>query len=170
MMSQDFQIRMAQIRVDSVPGVLHAIREIAESENLRIICMNAEKMAGYRHAESAVRHALRAERKGGMAARSLEMEVLLYVCGQRQTGIGMNFGLTEGEMTAWVVLVPGSDDGWKRLSEIMIFIQEEEGVPEERIPSLKDLYGITDDELGVVGRDRIDELVIERTALLEILK
>ncbi|MBR1369131.1 hypothetical protein RJ53_06325 [Methanocalculus chunghsingensis] len=169
-MNDDFQIRMAQIRVDSVPGVLHAIREIAESLDLRIICMNAGKMAGYRHAEKAVRHALRAEKEGGMTARSLEMEALLYVSGQRQTGIGMNFGLTEGEMTAWVVLLPASDDGWKKLSGIMVFIQEEEGVPDERIPVLKDLYGITDEELGVVGRDRIDELVIERTALLEILK
>ncbi len=169
-MSKNFQIRMARLRVESVPGMLDAIREIGESLGLRIICMNAAKMAGYRHAESAVRYGLRAEEEGTMTARSLEMEILLYVSGQRQTGIGMTFGLIEGDMIAWVGIVPGSDDAWKKLSGIMTFIQEEEEVPEERIPLLKELYGITDEELGVAGRDRIDELVIERTALLEILK
>jgi len=169
-MDEQYSIKMAKLRIDSVPRVLHEIREIAESLDLRIICMNAEMMAGYRHAESAVRHALRAEREGTLTARNLEMEVLLYVCGQRQTGIGMNFGLMEGDMIAWVAIVPSSDEGWKKLSGMIDVIPGEERVPEERIPLLKELYGITEEEIDSVGAERIEELVIERTALLEILK
>ncbi len=175
---------MVGIGVDSVPETLARIREIAEHHNVLIVCMNAHMMAGRKHATAAIEQAIRAENEGRMIARSLEMEVLLYASGQRQTGQGMKFGLHEGEMGAWVAIIASSDEkrtnsggeerifrkAWEDLCSITKEIPEEQGIPEERTPILQELFGISDAEISVVGSDRINELVIERTALLNILK
>ncbi|MDO9539228.1 MAG: KEOPS complex subunit Cgi121 [Methanocalculus sp.] len=166
----DWSLKMAKVQVESVPEVLRKIREISRSHCIRIVCMNATMMAGRSHAEEAIRQALLAEKEGTMTARSLEMEVLLYASGQRQTSLAMNFGLHEGEMTTWIGLIPHSGEVWGELAEFMTIINDEEEIPPDRILLLQELFGITDKEIETVGTRRINELVIERTALLNVLK
>ncbi len=167
---QMYEVRMARMEIASVPGHLAELRDAADQAGVRIICMNAEMMAGRRHAEEAIRQALRAEKQGTMTARSLEMEVLLYASGQRQTSIAMGFGLHEGGMLTWIGMVPPSESAWAKLRHLISPCPDEEEIPACRIPALQKLYSITDEEIGTVGRDRITDLVIERTALLNILK
>ena len=166
----DWSLKMAKIQNTIIPETLKAIRAIGDRYTVRIVCMNANLMAGRDHAEKAIREALLAEKEGTMTARSLEMEVLLYASGQRQTSLAMKFGLHEGEMTTWIGLIPHSDAGWKELLDLITPIPDEEEIPKDRIPILQRVYGITDDEIKTVGPDRIGELVIERTALLNVLK
>lgn len=165
-----YQVRMARMEISSVPKRLAELREAADRAGVLIICMNAEMMAGRRHAEEAIRQAIRAKKEGTMTARSLEMEVLLYVSGQRQTSIAMGFGLHEGGMLTWIGLVPPSDSAWSMLEGLIRLCPDEEEIPASRIPGLQELFGITDEEINTVGRERICDLVIERTALLNILK
>ncbi len=179
-----WSLKMVGMHVDSVPETLSRIRRIADHHNVWIVCMNAHMMAGREHAIASIEQAIRAEGEGRMIARSLEMEVLLYASGQRQTGQGMKFGLHEGEMSAWVAVIASSDEerrdrggeekaikeAWGELFMITKEIPEEQGIPEERVPILQELFGISDAEISLVGSDRISELVIERTALLNILK
>jgi len=167
---QEYEVRMARMEIASVPGHLAELRDAAERTGVRIICMNAEMMAGRRHAEEAIRQALHAEEEGSMTARSLEMEVLLYASGQRQTSIAMGFGLHEGAMLAWIGMVPPSEEAWAKIGQLILPCPDETELPAERIPALQKLYSITDEEIGTVGRERIADLVIERTALLNILK
>jgi len=167
---QMYEVRMARMEIGSVPGHLAELRGAADQAGVRIICMNAEMMAGRRHAEEAIRQALRAEEEGSMTARSLEMEVLLYASGQRQTSIAMGFGLHEGVMLTWIGMVPPSEPAWARLGHLISPCPDEEEIPAHRIPTLQKLYSITDEEIETVGRERITDLVIERTALLNILK
>lgn len=167
---QEYEVRMARMEIASVPGHLAELREAADRVGVRIICMNAEMMAGRRHAEEAIRQALRAEEEGSMTARSLEMEVLLYASGQRQTSIAMGFGLHEGGMLTWIGMVPPSEEAWRKIGQLITPCPDEEELPAGRIPALRKLYSITDDEISTVGRERIADLVIERTALLNILK
>lgn len=166
----EYEVRMARMEIASVPGHLAELRRAADQAGVRIICMNAEMMAGRRHAEEAIRQALRAEKEGSMTARSLEMEVLLYASGQRQTSIAMGFGLHEGGMIAWIGMVPPSEEAWRTIGDLITPCPDESEIPVCRIPALQKLYSITDEEIGTVGRERITDLVIERTALLNILK
>lgn len=167
---RDFSVRMARMEIGSVPEILSTIRDIADRSGTRIICLNAEMMAGRQHAEEAVRQAVRAEEEGTMTARSLEMEVMLYASGQRQTSIAMGFGLHKGEMLAWIGIIPDSAGAWDLLQWLVTPVPDEERLPESRIPVLQELYGITDAEIKTIGKGRIADLVIERTALLNILK
>ncbi len=167
---QMYEVRMARMEIGSVPGHLAELRRAADQAGVRIICMNAEMMAGRRHAEEAIRQALRAEDEGSMTARSLEMEVLLYASGQRQTSIAMGFGLHEGGMLTWIGMVPPSESAWAMLGHLISPCPDEEEIPARRIPALQKLYSITDEEIETVGRERITDLVTERTALLNILK
>lgn len=166
----DWSVKMAKVQVESVTEVLRKIREISGRHGIRIVCMNAAMMAGRSHAEEAIRQALLAGEEGTMTARSLEMEVLLYTSGQRQTSLAMKFGLHEGEMTTWIGLIPDSREAWGELGDFMRLSPDEEEIPPERISLLQDLFGITDKEIETVGVGRMHELVIERTALLNVLK
>jgi tRNA threonylcarbamoyladenosine modification (KEOPS) complex Cgi121 subunit len=163
-------VQMGKMQIESVPQLLTTLREIQERYSVWIVCMNAAMMAGRPHAEEAIRQALLAEEEGTMTARTFEMEVLLYVSGQRQTSLAMKFGLHEGEMTTWVGMIPYSDEAWIALAEYITLIPDEEKIPPERISRLQELFGITGGEIDTVGSGRIDELVIERTALLNIIK
>ncbi len=167
---QEYEVRMGRMEIVSVSGHLAELRRAADQAGVRIICMNAEMMSGRRHAEEAIRQALRAEEEGSMTARSLEMEVLLYASGQRQTSIAMGFGLHEGGMLAWIGMVHPSEEAWTMIGDLIRPCPDENEVPAGRIPTLQKLYSITDEEIGTVGRERIADLVIERTALLNILK
>lgn len=167
---RDFSVSMGRMEIRSVPDLLSTIRDIAGQSRTRIVCLNAEMMAGRRHAEEAIRQAIRAEKEGTMTARSLEMEVMLYASGQRQTSLAMRFGLHEGVMPAWIGIIPNSTIAWDLLQSFATPVPDEEGIPESRIPVLQELFGITDAEIKTVGKERIADLVIERTALLNILK
>ncbi|RQD81909.1 MAG: hypothetical protein D5R99_00655 [Methanocalculus sp. MSAO_Arc1] len=172
MMREDtaWSLKLGRCRIDSVSEFLGDLRALQERFGVRIVLMDAELMAGRIHARAALDQALRAEEEQAMTARSLEMEVLLYASGQRQTGVAMKFGLHEGEMTAWVAVIPDSAPVWEELESRISIIPDEDEIPDRRIPVLKELFGITDPELEAVGRRRIAELVVERTALLNVLK
>ena len=45
-----------------------------------------------------------------------------------------------------------------------------ERMTDEKMNVLTSLFGITNDEIAVTGRDRIKDLVLERVALLEVNK
>ncbi len=162
-----FKIRYATASVDEPDRFLATVREIGEVTGTRIVLFDADRMAGQEHALSAVRHAVRSFERGEMIARSLEMEALLYASGSRQTRIGRTFGLHAGENRCYVTVSEPEGDAWSELERLVTF------VPEPDVPSpghrerLCELFGITPEELGTVGEDRLNELVLERVALLD---
>ena len=113
-------------------------------------------MAGPDHIRSAVRHAERSFASGKPVARTLAMEILLYASGQRQCSLAPKFGLHTGENLLFTVI-----------NGIVSFTMH--GVTASRA-TLMEEFGITEDEIAVVGEDRMNELVIERVALMDAYK
>jgi KEOPS complex subunit Cgi121 len=161
------EIRFGTVTVDDPPTLLAAVREIADETGTRIVLFDADRMAGRAHAEAALLHAARSWRRGDPIARTFEMEALLYAAGTRQTRVGRTFGLHEGDNRCWIAVAPSVDHAWSRLEKIIQFEPEPcEPSPEHR-RRLCDLFGVTEAELGVVGTERLPELVLERVALLD---
>lgn len=166
-----FEVRTAIFTVSGCSRFLGQIRAIGEAHGTRIICFNADMMAGLAHVEAAVTRALRAVHRGTAVSSSLEMEALLYASGNRQCSIAERFGVHEGENRAYVCLCPPVEAAFGDLSAVMVFVDEDwEILSGEKQERLAEAFGITPGELAAAGTARLRDLVLERVALLEVYR
>ena len=154
--------------VENTVAVLAEVNTITEKTGSTIVLFDAEKVAGEEHIRSAVRHACRSFASGKPVTRTLAMEILLYASGQRQCSLAPRFGLHAGENVLFVVIL-GGDPGQARNMLDAVVTREEHGVAASRAVLMEE-FSITEEESGVVGEDRICELVIERVALMDAYK
>ena len=92
------------------------------------------------------------------------MEILVYASGQRQCSLAPRFGLQKGQNQVYVLILDGETQRAK--DEICELIGASEEVTADT-KTLKKEFDISDEELEVVGQDRIGELVIERIAMID---
>ena len=166
-----FEIRQARLTIRDRSVFLHTIQSIARQYSTHIICFNAENMVGQRHAETAMRYAQRSFFSKKPISNSIEMEALLFAAGSRQCDTAALFGIHENMNSIFVCSCPEHECVWQELSQIMHFVTEkwDEMTPEKE-DRIKSLFNITDEELALVGRARIVDLVLERIALLEVYR
>jgi KEOPS complex subunit Cgi121 len=150
---------------------LKIIRDIAARYDVHIILFNASNMAGMAHARSALAHAFRAFSRGSAIANSVEMEAFLYASGSRQCQVGIRFGVHPGPNDTYLCICPSSPGALEDLLDLGELCDEDwETLSEEKMHRLRDLFGISEEEISVVGPSRITELVLERVALLEVYR
>ena len=164
-----YEIRQARMTIDDRDAFLRMIQGIARLYSIHIVCFDADKMAGRDHAEAAIQHAQRSFFSGKPISNSFEMEALLFAAGSRQCQVAALFGIQEGENTMFVCSYPVNENVWKDLSHHMHFVEEKcDDMTPDKEAGLVSLFGITQEELEVVGRDRIKDLILERIALLYV--
>lgn len=165
-------IRAALCTVEDPVVFLHTIRAVAASCDTRIICFNADMMAGKSHAMAAVRLAVRASEEGSMVSNSLEMESLLFAAGSRQCSIASSFGIRAGENRVYICCYPSKKTVWAMLENLFCFTRDSWNIIDpKKTEHLQALFGISDDEISAAGGyGRLKDLVLERVALLQVLK
>lgn len=165
------EIRQALFEVPDRDRFLLAVRTVASACGTAVICFNADNLAGKRHAEAALRHALRSQKAGTLIANSFEMEALLYASGSRQCSVASSFGVHEGKNRAYICCCPASAGVWEALAPLVRFVNEDwDSLTPERQAKLKVLFLIPDEELAAAGESRFADLVLERVALLEVYR
>jgi KEOPS complex subunit Cgi121 len=163
------EIRLARMTIDDRDGFLQMIQGIARLYSIHIVCFDADKMAGLDHAKAAIQHAQRSFFSGKPISNSFEMEALLFAAGSRQCQVAALFGIQEGENTMFVCSYPVNENVWKDLSHHMHFVEEKcNDMTPDKEARLVSLFSITQEELEVVGRYRIKDLILERIALLYV--
>lgn len=163
------EIRPATVTITDRQVLLNRLQAIGRTHQIHIICFDADKMAGRRHVLAALRHALRSREAGSMISNSFEMEALLFAAGSRQCSIASSFGFHEGENRLWVCCCPESPQVWQDLFGVLQFVADDwTSRTPEQVAKLRELFGITDEELEAAGADRLDDLILERTSLLEV--
>lgn len=168
MMEQSLTIYEAKAAVSDTATVLAQVNAIAKKTASTIVLFDAEKVAGPNHIRSAVLHAERSCACGKPVARTRAMEILLYASAQRQCALAPRFGLHAGENVLFVVILGGDAAAARELLNEIV-LPEEHGVRASRTVLMEE-FGITEEELAVVGEDRIGELVIERVTLMDAYK
>ncbi len=167
----NYTIIQAICEVESIRDFLATMRGIAGRHNTHIICLNADVIAGRRHAETALEHAWRSTKSGEPIARTPEMEVLLYASGSRQCQDASSFGIHEGKNRCYFCIMPADMGAERELDRIVTVTDEDwEIIDDKKAQMLMELFGITAEEVEVVGRERLRELVIERVALLDVYR
>ena len=166
-----FEIRTATFRVSGCSLFLSGLRAVATAHSTRIICFNADMMAGRNHVEAAMERALRSVRAETAISSTLEMEALLYASGSRQCSGAEKFGIHEGVNRAYVCLCPPDDGAVRDLSVLMKFVDDDwETLSDQKMERLREAFGITAGELAAAGPGRFRDLVLERVALLEVYR
>lgn len=140
-----------------------------KSSGTVIVCFNAENMAGIRHADAAIFHAMRSFHEGFPIAKTLEMEALLYAAGTRQCTEAGALGIHDGENLLYICCCPPREGCWNALATLVHFIDGPDGsIDPAHTGRLKHLYAIADEEIAAAGGEsRLFDLVIERVALLD---
>ncbi|MDO8873231.1 MAG: KEOPS complex subunit Cgi121 [Methanoregula sp.] len=164
-------VRTATCFIDDRVAFLQKIRTIAESFDTHIICFNAGMLAGKRHAQVALHHAVRSFHNGSMVSDTVEMEALLFAAGSRQCSVAALFGIHEGDNSMFVCCYPTRDGVWDALAPLLsITDYEGDTIDPHKRAYLMELFGITKEEMATCSGNRIIELVLERIALLEVYR
>lgn len=165
------EIRQAVFCIEDPPLFVRELRRIAKTFGVSIVSFDAEKMVGRAHVEAALLHARRSCNRGANIANSFEMEALLYAAGTRQCALASEFGVHAGKNRAYVAFCPPSQPAAAALEELVPMVEEDwEALSREKMATLADLFSITPSELEVAGPERIVDLVLERVALLDVMK
>jgi KEOPS complex subunit Cgi121 len=168
---ENYEILQGVVEFTRPEDLIKRIQATGLQYHCCIICIDAERVAGREHVESAVRHAIRAWCERKAIADSLEMEVLLYTGGTRQTGVARTFGVNPETKRLYLCFIPPNE---RAVAEIGRWVQYNEDcweeMAEEKIRRLMDLFGVTPAECAAIGIDHIKSLVIERVALLDVYK
>jgi KEOPS complex subunit Cgi121 len=166
-----FEISQVCFQVREIGGFLTWLRDVSNRNGVSIVCFNADLMAGKPHVISAMLHALRAMRNGTCISSSFEIEALLYASGSRQCQEGVKFGVRQGMNRCYLCVYPVNPQVWPELSGEMTFSSDDwEPITDEKMEVLVPLFGITNKEVEVTGKNRIRDLVLERVALLDVNK
>ncbi len=166
------EIHQFRLNIPDPAGFLKYTRDLGAPEGVTIILFNADMMAGRAHVVSALCHAFRAFEGGVAISNTVEMESLLYAAGSRQCEEGMKFGVHPGENKVYLCICPANKQVTRDLEQLGVYCNDEdwEQFSAAKQSLLRELFGITDEELAVVGISRLQDLVMERVALLEVYR
>ena len=175
-----------KVRVSNVDDFLAVLKTVARKYDVTIQAMNAELIAGEEHIKSAVKKALRAVGRNRNITNDLSLEILLYAAGRRQIERALAMGVSESEdeKRVAIVIVDASARAQreKDLEVVAEEVKRKIGIQEEPISELeleykgdkkegiKKFFDITEAELKAVGESKLKKLVLERVAMLDVLK
>jgi len=165
-------IRAARCTIRDPAAFLRDLRAVAAGYDTHIICFNADVIAGRVHAAAAVTRAVRAFEEGATISNSLEMEALLFAAGSRQCNIAATFGIHEGKNRVYICCIPARADVWAALEPLFRFVEGRwDTIDSEKSKQLMETYAISHEEIAAAGGDaRIVDLVLERVALLQVMR
>jgi KEOPS complex subunit Cgi121 len=165
-------IRPARCTIRDPAAFLCDLRAVAADHDTRIICFNADMIAGRVHAASAVGRAVRAFEEGVTISNTLEMESLLFAAGSRQCNTAASFGIHEGANRLYICCYPEQAGVWAALEHLFRFVRENwDTIDPEKRGLLMETFAISPEEITAAGGDRrIVDLVLERVALLQVVR
>ena len=180
------KIVTGKVSISNIDDFLSSLKNIAHEYAVTIQAMDAELIAGEEHIKSAVRKAVRAVERKRSITSDLGLEILLYAAGKRQIERALALGVSEGEKKVAIVIVDARVDvgGESDLSGATEEVKKRTGIEEEPIQELeselvhnenkkdrvKKFFNITEAEISAVGEKKLKMLVLERVALLDVLK
>jgi len=162
-----YSIGGARGTVEDVESTIKRAREWASKCGSEILLADARLVFGRDHIESAVRHGSRAAAAGSMEARSVSMEALRYLAAEKQVADALRVAGIRKDTDRLAVVIFGTGSlgeavaalGWVRDDSVL----DARGKDLERL-------GVQSVERGTVPSDCVQDLALERVALVDIEK
>ncbi len=155
------------IFIDNMEDFLDRIKKISKEKNITIQALDADKLAGEEHIRFAVEKAMNSFKAGTNIANDLAKEIMIYASGTRQISKAMRLGIHRGKNNIALVAV-GEKPDLSAFNEIKPEHVLEYKVSKKNV--IMEVFNITIEEIEAVGEEKIPELVLERVALVDVIK
>lgn len=161
------QILEGTVFIEGLDEFLNKLKTISKEKNIPIQAFDADKLAGEEHVRFAVKKAINSFESKRNIANDLAKEIMLYVSGTRQINKAMRLGIHKGENNIVLVAI-GEKPDLSAFDEIIPkpVLQYDESKKE----AIMQAFNITNEEIKAVGEEKIPELVLERVALVDVIK
>ncbi len=159
------QIIEGTIVIDDTEKFLQGLKKISKEKNMVIQALDADKLAGEEHIRFAVKKAISSFEKGMNISKDLDKEILLYAAGTRQINRALRLGVHKGKNHIALVVI-----GDMELALDDIIPEQVLQYDSSKNEVLMDIFNITKEELQAAGEDKIPALVLERVALVDVMK
>ena len=160
----------AKGNVSNVDNFLRQISSFAKDHNIIIQAFDADAIYGEKHLISAVEHATRAIKRKTNTTNSLEMEILLYASGERQLKLAIpKMGVKEGNVNvAFTIIDKTSEKSIGEMLKMLSLVRDDKTLEGSKVTLKK--FGITEDEMKTVREAKYGDLILEKVAMVDIIK
>jgi len=161
----------AKGNIKGIDSFLKKINSISQEYNFVIQVFNAEMIYDKIHLISAVEHAIRAIDQKTNTTNSLEMEILLYASGERQLKLAIpKMGVKKGKGNIALVFT-GDKISKNNIKGVLkqLELEREDKVLEGDVNTLKK-FGLKNKEIETVKQEKIGHLILEKIAMVDIIK
>jgi KEOPS complex subunit Cgi121 len=164
--------------IKDVDSFVQQLLLFSKEENLVIQAFDARIIYGKDHLISATAHAKRAFLQGTNATNSLALEILLYAAGERQIQKAIKkMGVKKGEQQIAFLLTDSTNQVKNRNIDKAVIqrllktfqLTIDENVIKGDRSTLK-RFGITDEELSTIREEKYGDLILEKIALVDVIK
>jgi len=145
--------------------LISAIKDLQSSHGCIVQALDADKIAGERHIRFAAKKAMAAFSDQRNIAKDAGMEIMRYASGERQ--IERALFMRVSDHTQRIALILIGSDSWPDASELSRIIEQDEQGGSFCAKAVIEAFNISSEELLAVGEERIEDLVIERVALVD---
>jgi tRNA threonylcarbamoyladenosine modification (KEOPS) complex Cgi121 subunit len=167
------------------PDIEHVLRTMNDkAPDLIVQLVDLDKVAGTRYLRLATFSALKSFQSNHAIAKSLAMEILLYIAADRQIGEALKrVGVSSDTKRVAAVVVGKSKDRISTAATLLSDILSKENKDDlldewstERLRNVRSLFDIGEKELKAVTRrgekvyEAVERLAIERSAMITIKK
>ncbi|MCL2549563.1 MAG: KEOPS complex subunit Cgi121 [Methanimicrococcus sp.] len=174
MNAQAVSIVSGVISIPDLPAFLKSLNDFSAEYGVKIQSFDARKIADADHLMFAVHRASEAFLAGTNQAKDIGLESMRFSSGQKQIDKSFSMGLVQGENRGLFVFFGASDEQLKSAQNaftgVFCLKKDVPFSPDEKKPFLMKQFGITDEELNAIGADKLKELVMERVALVDIVR
>jgi len=156
--------------IEDIDTFFTEISEFSKKNKITVQAFNADLIYGKKHIISAVNHAVRSINRNKNTTNSFEMEILLYASGERQLKIAIpKIGIKKGNANIAFVFIGKSITDTVINSCLDKFsLKKDESVLEGDKITLEK-YCLKD-EIKTVKKDKYQNLILEKIALVDITK
>lgn len=164
--------------IKNIDTFVQQLLTFSKQEHLVIQAFDARMIYGKDHLISATTHAKRAFQQGTNATNSPALEILLYAAGERQIQKAIKkIGVKKGEQQIIFVVTDFLDQKTNRYvgkTVIQRLLKTFQLTIDEKVlkgdrTTLK-RFGITDQELSTVPEEKYGDVILEKVAMVDVIK
>ncbi len=167
----------AKGKVLDVDEFLKKISFLSGKYNLTIQVFDASMICGEAHLHSAIEHALRAMQRKTNSTNTLDKEIMLYASGERQIKKAIpKMGIKKGCEEIAMVLLKDENNTEVKISDNILKnilnqldLEQNNSFLEGNYQKLLD-FGLSKDEIETVTKDKYEFLILEKVALVDVIK